>query len=212
MEAVGAKMGGMVRVVVSGVDHSVSQNIGPFFFSSDGEHEFCFAAMRFGVATLLAGRANTLLELSGKVQELQNEVNCMNDSQDFHDAGPIRGGNSYVTSRPVSFPPHPIPEAMLRYSFVTPCRREGPPSIWDTHGISGNVFANPDASSSAPFPQAQQFFSHLAESWRPPDIGGMEAIAALGGSLGLSRGPPLADLFYPRGHFCEDVFLTGSIF
>ena len=32
-------------------------------------------------------------------------------------------------------------------------RREGPPSIWDTRGKSGNVFANPDASSSAPYPQ-----------------------------------------------------------
>ena len=31
--------------------------------------------------------------------------------------------------------------------------REGPPSIWDTHGKSGNVFATPDASSSAPYPQ-----------------------------------------------------------
>ena len=36
---------------------------------------------------------------------------------------------------------------------VTPSRREGPPGIWDTHGISGNVFANPHASSSAPYPQ-----------------------------------------------------------
>ena len=34
-----------------------------------------------------------------------------------------------------------------------PSRREGPPSIWDTHGISGNVFVNPDASSSAPYSQ-----------------------------------------------------------
>ena len=32
-------------------------------------------------------------------------------------------------------------------------RKDGPPSIWDTHGISGNVFANPTASSSAPYPQ-----------------------------------------------------------
>ena len=42
---------------------------------------------------------------------------------------------------------------MLRHSFEVPCRREGPPSIWDTHGISGNVFANPTASSSEPYPQ-----------------------------------------------------------
>ena len=77
----------------------------------------------------------------------------MNDSKVFEDAESIRSGNSHVTSRPVSFPLHPIPEGMLRHSFVTPSRREGPPSIWDTHGISGNVFANPDAPSSAPYPQ-----------------------------------------------------------
>ena len=96
---------------------------------------------------------NTILELSGRVQELQNEVNCMNDSKDFQDAESVRSGNSHVTSRPVSFPPHPIPEGMLRHSFVSPRRKERPPSIWDTHGISGNVFANPPASSSAPYPQ-----------------------------------------------------------
>ena len=95
---------------------------------------------------------NTILELSGRLQELQNEVYCMNDSEEFQDAESIRSGNSHVTCRPVSFPPHPIPEGMLRHSFVSPCRREGPPCIWDTHGKSGNVFADPDASSSAPYP------------------------------------------------------------
>ena len=83
---------------------------------------------------------NNILELSGRVQELQNEVNCMNDSKDFQDAESIRSGNSHVTSRPVSFPPHAITEGMLRHFFVSPSRREGPPSIWDTNGISGNVF------------------------------------------------------------------------
>ena len=83
---------------------------------------------------------NTILELSGRVQELQNEVNCMNDSKDFQDAESVRSGNSHVTSRPVSFPPHPIPEGMLRHSFVSPCRREGPPSIWDTTWYIGKRF------------------------------------------------------------------------
>ena len=96
---------------------------------------------------------NTIMELSGRLQELQNEVNCMNDSKDFQDVESVRSGNSHVTSRPVSFPPHPIPEGMLRPSFVSPRRTEGPPSIWDTHGVSGNVFANSPASSSAPYPQ-----------------------------------------------------------
>ena len=96
---------------------------------------------------------NTIVELSGKVQELQNEVNCMNDSKDFQDAESVRSGNSHVTSRPVSFPPHPKLEGMLRPPFVSPSRKNRPPSIWDTHGILGTVFADPYASSSAPYPQ-----------------------------------------------------------
>ena len=96
---------------------------------------------------------NTILELSGRVQELQNEVNCMSDSKDFQDAESVRSGNSHVTSQPMLFPKHPIPEGMLRHSFVSPRRKEGLPDIWDTPGISGNVFANPHASSSAPDPQ-----------------------------------------------------------
>ena len=58
---------------------------------------------------------NTILELSSRVQELQNEVNCLNDSKDFQDAESVRSGNSHVTSRPVSFPTHPIPEGLLRH-------------------------------------------------------------------------------------------------
>ena len=91
----------------------------------------------------------TMLGLSGRIQELQNEINCMSDSKDFQDAESIRSGNSHVTGRPVSFPPHPIPEGMSRHPFGMSSRKEGPQSIWDTHGISGNVFVNPYASSSA---------------------------------------------------------------
>ena len=96
---------------------------------------------------------NTIMELSGRLQELQNEVNCMNDSKDFQDAESVRSGNSHVTSQPMLFPKHPIPEGLLRPSFVSPRRKEGLPDIWDTPGLSGNVFANPHASSSALYPQ-----------------------------------------------------------
>ena len=41
---------------------------------------------------------DTILELTGKIQELQNEINCMNDSKDFQDAESIRSGNSHVAS------------------------------------------------------------------------------------------------------------------
>ena len=77
----------------------------------------------------------------------------MNDSKDFQDAESVRSGNSHVTSQPMLFPAHPIPEGMLRPSFVSPRRKEGLPDNWDTPGISGNVFANPQASSTAPYPQ-----------------------------------------------------------
>ena len=90
------------------------------------------------------------MELSDRIQVLQNEIYCMNDSRDFQDADSVRGGHSHVTSQPVSFSPYRIPGGMLSRSTGMPSRREGPPSIWDTHGISGNVFANPPASSSAP--------------------------------------------------------------
>ena len=96
---------------------------------------------------------NTIMELSGRLQELQNEVNCMNDSKDFQEAESVRSGNSHVTNHPGLFPKHPVFEGMLRPSFVSPRRKEGPPDIWDTPGISGNVFANPNASSTAPYPQ-----------------------------------------------------------
>ena len=75
---------------------------------------------------------NTFLELSVRVQELQNDVNCMNDSKDFQDAESVRSGNFLVTSRPVSFPTHPIPGGMLLHSFVSLSRKEGTPSVWDT--------------------------------------------------------------------------------
>ena len=95
---------------------------------------------------------NNVLELSGRVQELQNEVNCMNDSKDFQDAESVRSGNSHVASQPGVSPKHPPFEGLLRPSFVSPRRTDGPPNIWDTSGVSGNVFANPQVSSSAPYP------------------------------------------------------------
>ena len=83
---------------------------------------------------------NTIMELSGRVQELQNEVNCMNDSKDFQDAESVRSGNSHVTSQPMLFPAHPIPEGMLRHSFVSPRRKEGPPCIFGIHMVYRETF------------------------------------------------------------------------
>ena len=106
----------------------------------------------------------TIMELSGRLQELQNEVNCMNDSKDFQDAESIRSGNSHVTSQPGVFPKHPPFEGMLRPLFISQRQTDGPPNIWDTSGISGNVFAHPQASSSAPY--SQELNSSKWNPWR----------------------------------------------
>ena len=80
---------------------------------------------------------DTILELTGKIQELQNEVNCMNDSTDFQDADSIRSGQSHVTSQLVSFP---IPGGMLSRSTGMPSRRDGPPSIFWTRMVYRETF------------------------------------------------------------------------
>ena len=103
---------------------------------------------------------DAILELTGKIHDLQNEINCMNDSRYFQDAESVRSGHSHVTSQPVSFPPHPIPGGMLSRSIGMPSRKEGPPSIWVTHGKSGNVFAGP-------YPQElNPWSSHMTEPIR----------------------------------------------
>ena len=64
----------------------------------------------------------------------------MNDSRDFQDAESARSGQSHVTSQPAFFSPFPDPGGMRSRSLGMPSRNSGPPCIWDTHGISGNVF------------------------------------------------------------------------
>ena len=46
----------------------------------------------------------TIMNLSGRLQELQNEMNLMNDSKEFMDAESTCSGNLHVTSPPGLFP------------------------------------------------------------------------------------------------------------
>ena len=77
----------------------------------------------------------------------------MNDSRDFKDAESVRSGLSHVPSQPALLPLFHDPGGMLSFLGWMLSRNDKPPSIWDTHGISGNVFANPVTSSSTPYPQ-----------------------------------------------------------
>ena len=63
---------------------------------------------------------DTILELTGQIQQLQNEINCMNDSRDFQDAESVRSGHSHVANQPVFFPPHPDPGAKPFYRKAEP--------------------------------------------------------------------------------------------
>ena len=87
---------------------------------------------------------NTIMELRARIQELQNEINCMNDSRDFKDAELVRSGPSHVPSQPALLPPFRDPGGLLS-------RNNQPPDIWNSQAISGNVFANLRASSSSPY-------------------------------------------------------------
>ena len=88
-------------------------------------------------------------EFTARIQELQNEVYCLNDSRDFKDAESVRSGLSHVTSQFVLFPCFRDLGGMLSRSVGMPSRNDKPPDIWDTHGKSRNVFVIPTASSSS---------------------------------------------------------------
>ena len=111
---------------------------------------------------------DTILALTAKIQELQNEVNCMNDSRDFKDAESVRSGVSHVPSQPALLPPYRDLGGMLSRPGRMLSRNDKPPDIWNTHGFSGNVFVNPQASSSSPYPGGfNPLISNVTEDTSP---------------------------------------------
>ena len=55
-----------------------------------------------------------------------------------------------------------------RRSLGMPSRNDKPPNFWDTHGISGNVFASSPASSSSPYPGGfNPWISNVTENTAP---------------------------------------------
>ena len=111
---------------------------------------------------------DSILELTAKIQELQNEVNCMNDSRVFKDAELVRSGLSHVPCQPAFFPPFRDPGGMLNRSVGMPSRSDRPPDIWDTYGILGNVFLISTTSSSAPCPGGfNPWISNVSEHTSP---------------------------------------------
>ena len=62
----------------------------------------------------------------------------------FEGAESVRSGSFHVPSQPALLPTYRDPGGLLN-------RNNRPPGIWNSHGLSGNVFANPRESSSSPY-------------------------------------------------------------
>ena len=112
---------------------------------------------------------DTILELTGKIQELQNEMNCMKNSRDFQDAESVRSGNSHVAN-----PTCVSPTSSSSWWNAKPFSGNAEPQKWAAkhlvHGIPGNVFADPVASSSAPYPQELNAWSSNVSEHTSPHV------------------------------------------
>ena len=110
------------------------------------------------------------LELTAKIQELQNAVNCMDESRDFKNAESVRSGQSNVTCQPAFFSPCQNPEGMLSRSLGMPSRKKwaakylGHMVCWET------FFANPVASSTASYPQESNLWVSNVSEHTPPHV------------------------------------------
>ena len=94
-------------------------------------------------------------------------------------------------------PPIRDPRGMLSRSLGMPSRSDRPPSIWDTHGKSGNVVANPTASSSAPYPQeSNPWVSHVSEHTSPHVMSESQTPAQ---DQRCQSGPSARNSFVPSG-------------
>ena len=80
---------------------------------------------------------STVRHFTVQIQDLQDKVNSVNDSSDFHDRETASSsGSSHVPSHPLIVPS----------SFGLPCRDSGPQlDTRNLRGTLGNVFENPPA-------------------------------------------------------------------
>ena len=103
-------------------------------------------SMKFSRRRLIENQ-DTVNELTARIQELQNEVNCMNDSPDFKDAESVRSGPSHVPSQPAFFF-----FFILSWSWEDAKSQQSAARYLEFAWYRGNVFANPPASSPSPYP------------------------------------------------------------
>ena len=130
----------------------------------------------------------------------------MNDSRDFKDAESVRSGPSHVPSQTALLPPCRDPGGLLS-------RKNQPPDIWNSQGISGNVFANPRASSWSPYaggfnpwiPNVTEDTPVLTSTGQPVTCGERQ-IPDTVLSPRFQPGPSAGNSFDPKEKILEDLW------
>ena len=157
------------------------------------------------------------MELRARIQELQNEGSCMGDSRKFKDAEWVRSGPSHVTSQPALCQPYRDPGGLLSRSLGMPSRKNGPPSIWDTHGVSGNVFCKSTGVFFATYPgEFNLWISQVTEdtlvltSAGGPVTCGERQIPDTVLNPRCQSGPSARNSFDQRGKISKDMEQTNN--
>ena len=112
---------------------------------------------------------DTILELTARFRNYRMKL-IVRMTRVLKDAESVRSGHSHIPSQPTLLPPFRDPGGMPSRSLGMPSRNDRPPDTWDTHGISGNVFANPTASSSAPVPRESNPWISVTSEHTSPQV------------------------------------------
>ena len=104
----------------------------------------------------------TIQRLTSQVQELQERMNYLNDSGDFHEVESNKSGHfSHVPSLPARIP--------HRRSMLS-CDKRLQPETWNPPGLQENVFANPRSTLESlliPYQGTHPFITPSAASEAP---------------------------------------------
>ena len=111
---------------------------------------------------------DTILELTGKIQELQNEINCMNDSRDFQDVEFVRSGQSPRCQSTSVFPTSSTSWWNAKPFSGNADKNRAAKHLGHTWYVGNRFFAHPTASSSAPYPpELNPWSSNFSEHTLP---------------------------------------------
>ena len=141
----------------------------------------------------------SIQRLTSQIQELQERMNYLNDSGEFHEAESNKSGTfSHVPSQPARIP---------STRSLLSCDKRLQPETWNPLGLQENVFANPRStleSSQTRYRGIHQFLTPNATGEAPALISTGRPVAREEGRIGstipmptFARRPPTMSSFIP---------------